>query len=362
MKKLVINKNDLKNNLEIAKKRAKGAIIYPVVKANAMGLGLVEYSKFLLENGIDTVCVATPDEAKELVENIDFGKVFLLSPCIDYEDLKYLVSKDVILTIGSLSELEQIKNVAKELNKDKVKAFVKVDTGFLRYGFLFNKTEDIAKVYEDSEVEVLGMFTHFSDAKNKEWTQKQFDRFIKASTKLMEKGIKPGIMHCSASTAFVKYPHMNLDAVRIGSFLQGRTVYKVDGLKKIGTFKSNITEIKVVPKGCFVSYSNTYKTRRDSKLAVVPVGYMDGLNRNRLTDDFSILNRIFLVAHDLKNLFKDNSMVVLIKGKRYKIRGRLGMYHAIVDITGSEDINVGDEVILNIPPVQTDDKIRREYI
>lgn len=363
MKRLEISKDDLKKNIEIAKKKADGTIIYPVVKGNGMGLGIVEYTNFLFENGFDTVAISTPDEARDLIGNVSSGNIFLLSPCVDEDDLKFLISNNVILTIGSTSEHEQVKKIAKELNVEKVKAFVKVDTGFLRYGFLFNRVDDIAKVYEDKEiVEVLGMFTHFSDARNKEWTQKQFDRFIKVSTKLMDKGIKPGIMHCSASTAFIRYPHMKLDGVRLGSFLQGRTLSKVDGLKKIGTFKSNIVEIKVVPKGCFVSYSNTYKTRKESKLAVVPVGYMDGLNRNKLTDDFSLFNRIILVWHDFKNLFRDNSMVVIIKGKKYKIRGRLGMYHAIVDITGLEDINVGDEVILNIPPIQANDKIRREYV
>ncbi len=65
---------------------------------------------------------------------------------------------------------------------------------------------------------------------------------------------------------------------------------------------------------------------------------------------------------EIKKIFKDNSLKIKINGKYYKVLGKLGMYHSIVDITGNEDIKVGDEVEIDISPLQTNDKIRREYI
>ncbi len=78
-------------------------------------------------------------------------------------------------------------------------------------------------------------------------------------------------MHVSATTAALKYDDMRLNAVRIGSGFQGRTLLKDFALKKIGTFKTNIEEIKTPPKGYNISYSNTYKTKKETKIAILPV-------------------------------------------------------------------------------------------
>lgn len=155
---------------------------------------------------------------------------------------------------------------------------------------------------------------------------------------------------------------MWMDAVRIGSAIQGRTLINLYNLKPIGIFKSNIQEIKDLPKGYNISYGNTYKTKKITKIAVIPVGYMDGFNANKLRDDFSFKNNLVSVGMEIKKIFKDNSLKVKIKGKKYKVLGKLGMYHSIVDISGSLEIKVGDEVQIDIKPLQTKDEIRREYI
>ena len=155
---------------------------------------------------------------------------------------------------------------------------------------------------------------------------------------------------------------MWLDSVRIGSIIQGRTLISVKGLKKIGTFKSSITEIKELPKDYNISYGNSYKTRKITKVAIVPVGYADGLNKDKLRDDYTLKNNLIAVGMEIKKIFKDNSLKVIINGNKYKILGKLGMYHCIIDITNSENIKINDEVILNITPLQANDEIRREYI
>ncbi len=194
------------------------------------------------------------------------------------------------------------------------------------------------------------MFTHFSKPIDEKYTTKQFNEY------------KIENLHCCASTAFLKYPSMWLDSVRIGSALQGRTLVCVQNLKKIGLFKTNIIEIKNLPKGYNISYGNTYKTKKQTQIAIIPIGYIDGFNKNKLRDDFSLKNNVIAVFIEIRKIFKDNSLKVKIDGKSYKVLGKLGMYHSIIDISENENIEVGQEVEIDISPLQANDKIRREYI
>ena len=366
MKVLEINKENLLNNLNIVKniifEKSPNTKIIGVVKSNGMGLGLVEYSNFLIENEIDMLAVANYEEAI-LLRNSDIKvDILMLSPTIIKKELQLLIENDITLTIGSLEELSIINELAEDLNKD-IKAHIKIDTGFGRYGFLYTNKEEILDVFEKSnKLKIEGIYTHFSNAIDEKWTRLQFNRFIEVVDYINKKGYNPSIIHCSASTAFLKYPEMNLFAVRLGSVLQGRTLVNVEGLKKIGTFKTTIIEIKNLPKGYNISYGNTYTTKRDTKIAIIPVGYMDGLNKDKKRDDFSLKNNLISVMMEIKKIFKDNSLKVKIKEKYYKIIGRIGMYHSIIDITESDDIIVGDEVQVDITPLQANSEIRREYI
>ena len=137
---------------------------------------------------------------------------------------------------------------------------------------------------------------------------------------------------------------------------------KNTGLIKIGRFKTAILEIKNVPKGYNISYGNAYTTKRESKIAIIPVGYKDGLNYGLKRDNFKFSNNIISVLMEIKKIFKDNRLEARINDKTYKIIGRLGMYHAVIDITDSENIKTGDTVVLNVTPLQTNDEIRREYV
>ena len=88
---------------------------------------------------------------------------------------------------------------------------------------------------------------------------------------------------------------------------------------------------------------------------------MDGLNRKNARDSFSFKDNILSVLIEIKKIFKDNKIKVLINGKLYPVIGRLGMYHCVIDITGT-DIKENDEVTLNITPLQTNENIKREYM
>ena len=105
-----------------------------------------------------------------------------------------------------------------------------------------------------------------------------------------------------------------------------------------------------------------YRTKRETKIAVIPVGYMDGLNMRKARDIFSFKENFKSVGIEIKKFFKDNRLKVTINNKKYDIIGRIGMYHAVIDITGSDNIKIEDEVIVPIEPLQVNSMIRREYI
>ncbi len=363
MNKLEINKNDLKFNVNKILEKAKetNAQVIAVVKINAYGLGIVEFSKFLEENGVDFFAVASPEEAFVLRENGIQSKILLMTPVIEENVLIKLIEKDIIITIGSRYEIDLINKICSRLSLEKVVAHLKIDTGFSRYGFLYNDLDEIKDVFNNEKIDIQGMFTHFSKTLDEKWTNVQFDRFTSVIEYLRENNINPKLLHCCNSTAFFKYSKMHLNAVRIGSAWQGRLPNNIGGLKQIGTLKSRILELRTVEKGSNVSYTNKYTTKRKSNLATIPLGYMDGINKTRERDTFSKIDNLKASLRELKNLFKTKRLKVCINGKECDIVGRLGTLHAIIDVTDIE-CEVGDEVIINANPVYVDEKIKREYI
>lgn len=363
MNKLEINKNDLKFNINKILEKAKetNAQVIAVVKINAYGLGIVEFSKFLEENGVDFFAVASPEEAFVLRENGIQSKILLMTPVIEENVLIKLIEKDIIITIGSRYEIDLINKICSRLNLEKVVAHLKIDTGFSRYGFLYNDLDEIKDVFNNEKIDIQGMFTHFSKTLDEKWTNVQFDRFTSVIEYLRENNINPKLLHCCNSTAFFKYSKMHLNAVRIGSAWQGRLPNNIGDLKQIGTLKSRILELRTVEKGSNVSYTNKYTTKRKSNLATIPLGYMDGINKTRERDTFSKIDNLKASLRELKNLFKTKRLKVCVNGKECDIVGRLGTLHAIIDVTDIE-CEVGQEVIINANPVYVDEKIKREYI
>lgn len=136
---------------------------------------------------------------------------------------------------------------------------------------------------------------------------------------------------------------------------------KVDGLQKVGQVKASIQEIKTVPKGYNISYGKMFRTKRETKIAVIPVGSSDGFNMRKDRDIFSFVENVKSVGIEIKKFFKDNRLKVSINDKKYNIIGRIGMYHAVVDITEAEDVGLASEVVLDILPMNVNSMIRREY-
>ena len=314
---LVIEKQDLKHNIKQIKEYAKSVNdklkIIAIVKSNGYGLGLNEYANFLIDNGIDYLAVASTDEAIKLREAGIKEDILMMSSTAIEQELEDMVKNNITITIGSSEAKDALIKIIKVINKTP-KVHIKIDTGFGRYGYLYTDTEKIIKDIKELQkfVTIEGIFSHFSTSFYKEsWTSLQYNRFTEIIKILEENKINIPIRHISNSSAFIRFPQMNLNAVRIGSAFLGRVaVANKLGLKKIGYLESEISEIKALPKGWNIGYSNTYKTRKETKVAIVPTGYAEGYHMKLSSDMLSFGNKVRDVIQAIKRLFKDTKLYV----------------------------------------------------
>lgn len=373
MKSLVINKQDLKHNIKTIKKIAedrgrnedhKNLKIIAVVKGNGYGLGLVPYSKILIDNGITFLAVSTTEEAIKLKQAGINIKILMLSSTAIEKEIEELINNDIVLTVGSKEAGQAVEKIAQKLNK-KVEAHLKIDTGFGRYGFCYNNEEEILENIKTwKNINITGTFSHFSMAfyEKNDYTKAQFNRFMDVIEFLKENKINTGMLHICNSSAFLKFKEMSLNAVRVGSAFLGRiAIPNIYGLKKIAYLKAKVAEIKTLPKGYNVGYSNSYTTKKETTIAILPVGYADGYNVNVERDMFRKRDKLRYIIRDIKDSMKDKNLYITINGQKCRVLGRIGMFHISVDVTG-KNVKVNDEAILNIRPMYVDSTIRREYI
>ena len=205
---------------------------------------------------------------------------------------------------------------------------MKIDTGFGRYGFIYDDYENILNTAKSLKpnVEIEGIFTHCSDAyrKNNKHTLEQFKRFTDVIEKLEANNIKIKLKHICNSPAILNYPEMHLTAARIGSAFVGRVCSENNiGLKKIGELEINIAEVKDIPKGFNISYLNSYKTKDKTRIAIIPIGYLEGYNVTQKTDMFRIADKLRRALHELKSIFKKQKITVVINEKRYNVIGTI---------------------------------------
>ena len=328
---LEINMDNLTNNYnEIRRIVNPNTKIMAVIKANAYGHGSVELAKMYEKIGVDRLAVSIISEAVELRREGIKIPIQLLNYTPESQ-LGLVIDNDIIQGIYTYEDAKLLSDLAVKKGK-KAKIHIKIDTGMGRIGFLPNEDsiKEIVKIHKLPKLEMEGMFTHFAKADeiDKSFTKIQFERFNWVSEKLEENGIELKVKHVSNSAAIIDLPEYNLDLVRPGIILYG--YYPSDevnknkiNLKPAMTLKAKISNIKTVPEGTGISYGHIYSTSKKSVIATVPIGYADGYSR--------ILS---------------GKADVCINNKRAPIVGRICMDQMMVDITGIDNANIGDEVVL----------------
>lgn len=340
--KAIIYTENLKNNIvEIKKCLSPQTKLCIAVKADSYGHNAILTSKLAEEAGVEFLAVATVDEGIELRNAGIKCNILLLSICIpeEYESLfKYEITPLIF-------DLENIKNLSDAADKyftnnTKFKVQLAVDTGMGRIGCYPDEAGEQAQVINNSNHLILsGMCTHFAvsdslDKENIEFTNKQYEDFEKAIENVKNKGIDPGICSCSNSAAIMNNKNMHINMVRAGIITYGyypdditkeylKSVNKDIELKPVLSLETKVVAIRHFKKGQSISYGRTYVCENDTYIAILPIGYADGLLRR-----FS------------------PGLCVTINGKNYPVRGRICMDQCMVELGKNHNVKLWDKVLI----------------
>ena len=351
MNSYVVSRDLLEWNIKELKKRAGTVPIWAVIKGDGYGLGALPLAEILHEQGIDRFCVTELREAELLRENgFDSESILMLREIRDRELLHRLLDLKVILTVGS-RETAQIINDMAALRSDVAQVHLKIDTGMGRYGFLPEQIHQIIALYgESKQLAVTGIYTHFNCAfNNEEVTRQEFDAFTQLVREIRAAGLETGTVHCCNSAAFLKYPEMHLDGVRLGSAILGRMPFDTP-LRPVGYVRSEIEALRLLPPGHTTGYGAVWKAKKETKVAIIPVGWYHGFQVSCKADMSRKRDCFRMSLSCLKGLLKRQRSYVTIRGSRCPVIGAIGMLHCAVDVSGL-DCKVGDPVTLQLNPL-----------
>ena len=287
-----IGLDDLKHNYyAIRRHLPEGCRFMGVVKADAYGHGDVAVSRLLQEAGADYLAVSCLDEALKLRENGIMLPILILG----HTPAAYtatLIEQNLTQAVTCLAKALEFSEAAQKLGKT-LRVHMKIDTGMSRLGFLCRGgyfDEGVANVLESCCLPGLdpeGVFTHFSvadedDEESVAYTREQFSLFCRMIDEVQRRGgFRFRLRHCANSGATLRYPEMMLDMVRPGLLLYGYGDEKnLFGLKPCMRLVTRITTIKHYEPGTSVSYGRHFITERTTRMAVLGIGYADGLPRS----------------------------------------------------------------------------------
>jgi len=317
-----------KNVRNIKKLIGEKKELMAVVKGNAYGHDVLEVSSVVLDNGANRLAVARLEEGILLREAGITVPILVLGLTLK-EQAELLVLYDITPAVSEYEMLEKLSKSAIKMNKI-AKIHLKVDTGMGRIGIFPQEVLGfIKKVKSLKNVEIEGIFTHFSvaDEKDKAYTENQFKKFNKVLIDIKREGINISIKHVGNSATLLDLPHMWLDMLRPGISIYGLypspEVKKTIDLIPAQEFKTRIIFLKELPAGESIGYGRTYITKRRTLVASLPVGYADGYNR-----------------------LLSNQGEVLVRGNRVPIIGRICMDQCMIDVTKLPQVEAGDEVVL----------------
>lgn len=296
-----------------------------VVKANGYGHGALETAYTMIANGTNWLAVALPEEAVRLRRGGITAPILVLG-AVGGDELDVCVAYDLVVTVFE-PHIARLLSKAAVKQQKQAKVHIKVDTGMGRLGLLPKDFGNLVElVNELPGLEIQGVFTHFAQADQEDlvYTRWQWERFLAVRDDLSRRGITIPYVHAANTAATMFFPESHLDLVRVGLGIYGMYPDKRRPLhlKPALTLKTKVAFVKRVPAGSAVSYDSTYVTQKETSLAVLPIGYADGLSRGL-----------------------SNKGHVLIKGTLCPIVGKVTMDHTLIDI-GDLPAKIGDEVTL----------------
>jgi alanine racemase len=328
----------IRDNTEALREHAPTAGLMAVVKADGYGHGAVQSARAALAGGADWLGVAYPGEAAELRSAGIAAPMlaWLISPG---EDLREVLRTKVDLSVSDVAMLAHVVAQA-ALVGVTARVHLKIDTGLSRAGATPRDWPDLvdaaAKATADNSIVVAGIWSHFAyaDAPDHPTVRSQLDVFREALQVAESRGVEPELRHIANSAATLTLPQAHYDLVRPGLAVYGLSpVPQLGdaahyGLRPAMTLAAGVALTKRVPAGAGVSYGHRYHTTAEATLALLPLGYADGVPRSAT-----------------------NVGEVLIGGRRRTISGTVCMDQLVVDV-GDDPVAAGDEVLLFGPGTQ----------
>ena len=263
-----INLGAIRHNLEtLNQKFSNYDYRFAVVKANCYGHGLQTIQP-MLDAGCNYLAVATLEEAIE-IRRLHPEIPILCLGIIPYDGLETAQQNNITITISSL---DYIKNAP---SLQGIKAHLKVNTGMNRLGM--KDAAELAEAYNLLD-NVEGIYTHIYDAENHEHTKAQFQKFQELTSQIPLEKIK--IIHVSDSEATINYPKPDfVNGCRFGVVMYGFYAPEEYNLQSTFTLKSEVVQVNTLQPGESLGYGGTFVAQEETKIAVIPIGYADGMIR-----------------------------------------------------------------------------------
>jgi alanine racemase len=328
MRELIIDLDAIAKNLQTMRAKTNGAMTMAVVKADGYGHGMIPVAKKLEAAGADYLGVADTDEAMTLRgAGIDLPILAWLHAA----DEKFVRAVDagIELGIANVDHLQRIAKAADQLGR-VARVHLKVDTGLGRNGASAEEWPNVLKkaheLVAEGFIQVVAIFSHLSCTSEAD-DLKQIARFETACAEAKAAGIDFELRHLVASDGLLRYPQAHYEMVRIGVALYGLSPFVENtaadfDLIPAMTATARITQTKRVAAGEGVSYGYLHRTKAETTLALVPVGYAEGLPRNAT-----------------------GKATVSIHGKSYSVNSRVAMDQFVLDV-GNDKVSAGDIVTI----------------
>lgn len=323
----VIDLCALEHNFKEVMRRAEGRKILAVVKAGAYGHGAVRVSGRLLKLGAEMLGVALVEEGRELRE-AGIDAPILVMGALFPEQVPAVIQLKLTPVLHSMTVAQALSRAAGKLQA-KVSVHVKIDTGMGRIGIVPEEAPDfIAALRRLPGIDVQGLMTHFADAdlRDKKFASKQLDRFEALVRELDARGISIPVRHAANSASILDYQRALFTMVRPGLMLYGYNPLETGGnvdLEPVLSLVTRIAFLKSVSAGIPISYGRTFVTRRESRIATLPIGYADGYSRGL-----------------------SNSGEAIVRGVRVPVVGRVCMDMCMIDVTDVPGVSEEDAVVL----------------
>ena len=326
-----ISLDNLTHNFETIRRQVgPKAKLLGVVKADAYGHGAVRVAKHLERLGAGYLAVSNIDECEELRDSGVTLPILMLG-FTPADQTARILQLHMTQAVQSYDIAKEFSDRAIALG-GKMTVHVKLDTGMGRLGFSCDEAHfdaslrDILRVLELPGLDIEGVFTHFSvsdedTAESVEFTKLQHERFARMIEKVeTQSGFRFQLHHCCNAGGIASYPEWAWDMVRCGIILYGSgDLAEKMGMQPVMSLKTRVATVRDLAPGTSVSYGRTYFTERESRIAVLPIGYADGLHRTL-----------------------SNRMEVLTPYGRAKQVGRICMDMCMVDVTDIPEVQPGD--------------------